>query len=186
MDEWRSSVSETLMQYGFTVDLAGDIPQNLNDYDLVLLEAIWAVEPRHEPLFRNYINNGGGVMIQGPVPCFFSVYCKDRWPYRAGEYPNGPGGTDLTKFQDWFGAREYVNTGGIAKLTVDDPFGTALQSGTIIHNGQGFSAAAVTGMSSDATIFARWDLGGYVFAFTHEYGQGRVYYQAQFDVIPSP
>jgi hypothetical protein len=185
MNDSRFSIAQTLRQYGFDVDFTADIPQDLSNYDLVVVQAFWAVEPRHVQLFRSYINNGGGVVILNGVPCYFSVYCKDCWPYRAGDYPTGPGGTDLTKFQDWFGAAQYVNTGGTARLTVDNPFGTALTSGTVVRYDEGFSAAAVTGLSNDSTVLARWDNGGFVFAYTHEYGQGRLYYQAHLVNIPA-
>jgi hypothetical protein len=35
-------------------------------------------------------------------------------------------------------------------------------------------------MNPDAQVIARWS-NGPVFAFTHEYGNGRLYYQAEMD-----
>jgi len=77
MDTWRFSISYTLEQSGFKVDFAGDIPESLSDYDLVVIFAYWAIEPQHEPLIRDYIFNGGSVVILAGAPCHFTVYCKD-------------------------------------------------------------------------------------------------------------
>jgi hypothetical protein len=179
MDQTRVSVTQSLTQAGFTVQFAGDVPQSLSGYNLVVVEAMWAVEPRHRALFKDYIANGGGVVILGGVPCYFSVYCKDRWPYRAGEWPTGPGGTDLTSLQDWFGCRYYVNTGGTARATVNNPFDTAILINDTLVTTDGYSAAAVSTPSNSTQVIALWD-GGAIFAFTHEYGEGRVYYQASY------
>ena len=112
MGKWRTAVAITLEQAGFEVTFKGDVPEDLNGYDLVVFEALWAVEPKHASLVRDYLSNGGGVVVWGGVPCYFAVYCKDRWPYRFG-------GTDLSSFQDWFGARSFANTNGNAKLIID-------------------------------------------------------------------
>jgi BarA-like signal transduction histidine kinase len=39
MDNWRSLISSTLEQAGFEVTFAGDIPEEMNVYDLVVIEA---------------------------------------------------------------------------------------------------------------------------------------------------
>jgi len=173
MDKWRTAVAITLEREGFEVTFKGDAPEDLSEYDLVVFEAFWAVEPKHAPLVREYLSNGGGVVIWGGVPCHFSVYCKDRWPYRLG-------GTDLSSFQDWFGAQLFVNTNGNAKLGVDNPFGTQLCNNEIVYSGLG-SEKAVTMLSNDTQIIALWGTDS-VFAFTHEYNEGRVYYQGEIAV----
>lgn len=198
MDNSRSSLAQVLVQAGFEVHFAGDVPQSLSGYNLVVVEAYYAVEPRHSALFRGYLANGGGVVILGGVPCYFSVYCKDFWPYKAGDWPEGPGGTDLTSLEDWFGCRYYVNTGGTARVTVDNPFGTALLANATLVTTDGYSAAAVSTPSNSTQVIAAWDyvpsmyyldsdslqplpdfVAPYaIFAFAHEYGEGRVYYQA--------
>ena len=173
MDKWRVGVAATLEQAGFEVTFKGDVPEDLSEYDLVVFEALWAVEPKHAALVRDYLSNGGGVVILNGVPCYFAVYCKDRWPYRFG-------GTDLSSFQDWFGARAFANTNGNAKLIVDDPFGTELNNNEIVYSGGG-SAKAVTMLSGNSQVIALWE-SGQVFAFTHEYNEGRVYYQGEIRV----
>lgn len=173
MDKWRASVAATLEQAGFEVTFAGDVPEDLSGYDLVVFEAMWAVEPKHVPLVRDYLSNGGGVVIWGGVPCYFSAYCKDRWPYLVG-------GTDLSSYQDWFGAQGFANTNGNANLVVDKPFGTELSNGETVFSGTG-SAKAVHTLNEDAQVIAFWESGP-VFAFTHEYNEGRVYYQGEIRV----
>ena len=106
------------------------------------------------------------------VPCYFSVYCKDMWPYRFG-------GMDLSPLGDWFGSSRFANTGGSAKIVVDHAFGTTLSAKDCLISGVGASCYSIvqSSLSSDSHVVALWD-DGHVFAFTHEYGKGRVYYQA--------
>lgn len=177
MDNWTFSISYTLNQFGLSVDFAGDMPESLDGYDVVVIHAYWAVEPQHEPLIKNYILNGGGVVILAGVPSYFTVYCKDWWPYRCG------GGHNLSSIQEWFGSWFYKNTGGYANVTVDNPFGTELISGDTLIEGSGYSNAAVKSLHNDTQVLAEWGT-GLVYSFTHEYGQGRVYYQAAFENIP--
>ena len=176
MKNMRFSVGEALTEYGLNVTYAGDIPQNLTGYDLLVLEAYYAVEPKDEPLIRDFVQNGGGVVLLSGVPSYLIVYCKDFWPYRFG-------GSDLSSIQDWFGASCYVNTGGYANVTVGNPFGLPLVEGYTLAEGQGYSAAAVTGLSNNSQTVAKWGTGE-TFAFSHQYGAGRVYYQAWYDTIP--
>ena len=179
MDKWRTAIAATLEQAGFEVTFMGDVPADLSGYDVVVFEALWAVEPQHASLVRDYLSNGGGVVIWGGVPCYFSAYCKDRWPYLVG-------GTDLSSYQDWFGAGAFLNTCGDATLVVDNPFGTELGINETVYSGAG-SEKAVTMLSEDSQVVALWNSGslwdsGTVFAFTHEYGEGRVYYQGEIRV----
>lgn len=173
MNKWRTNVAATLEQAGFKVTFTGEVPEDLSNYDLVVFEAMWAVEPKHATLVRDYLSNGGGVVIWGGVPCHFAVYCKDRWPYRFG-------GTDLSSFQDWFGAQSFVNTNGNAKLVIENAFGTQLANNEVVYTGGG-SEKAVTTLNEKAQVIALWESGS-VFAFTHEYKEGRAYYQGEIRV----
>jgi len=174
LQQQRADVSTTLEQYGFNVTFAGDIPSSLSGYDVVVIDAYWACEPANEPIIRDYISGGGGVVLIAAVPVLFSTYCKDMWP-----------GNDLSAVQDWFGASVYTNAWGPAVVTINNPFGTALSAGESLgpYN-QGTSYAAVVEPLNDSTIIAQWQTGE-VFSMTHEYGNGRVYYQASYsDVLP--
>jgi len=178
MDEWRNSVSQTLEQWGFEVTFSGEMPETLSDYDLLVIEASYAVEPKHAPLVKEYISNGGGVVILAGVPCYLSVYCRDWWPYRFG-------GTNLTSIQEWFGCRVFVNTGGVARAVVNNPVGTSLQVNDVVYVWDRYDRKAVVDLNSDAQVIARWD-SGEVYSFTYEYGEGRVFYHGgQFLTLPT-
>lgn len=189
MDDWRLSITKALNYANFNIEYAGDIPNSLAYYDLVLINAWYAVEPHHAPILQDYIENGGAVVISGEVPCYLSVFCKDNWPYRVD-------GQDLTSIQNWFGASGYWNTDGFASIAVDNPFKSSFLTGEVIFSTSG-SGHFVYSLKSDSKIVAQWDSDygsgspffgvpySYtekIFAFTHEYGKGRVYYQAHFEL----
>jgi len=161
----RSMMLSALEQSGLEVVCAGDIPSDLSGYDLVVLEAYYAIEPRHEPLIRQYVFNGGGLVLRSGTVCFLTTYSKSLSP-----------GVNFTAISDWLGCREYVNTGGTARVTQDKPFGTQLLNGDTVCFVAGSGAAGFAGLDSDTEVIARWDSGA-VFSFTHEYGNGRIYYQ---------
>ena len=173
LGEIKNVTVNLLKQQGLTVTCVGDIPSDLSSYDLVVFEAWFAIEPKHVQLVRDYLTDGGNVIIIGGVPCYFATYCKDLWPYVTG-------GQNLSALQDWFGSASFVNSGGTANLTVDKPFGTRLEAQSKVYHIDAYGCYALTSMSNDAQVIARW-ADGAVYAFTHEYGNGRVYYQAEMD-----
>jgi len=178
MDNWRNSVSQTLEQWGFEVTFSGDMPETLSGYDLLIIEAHYAIEPKHAPLVKEYISNGGAVVILASVPCQFSVYCKDWWPYRMG-------GMNLGSIQDWFGCRFFANTGGVARAVVNNPVGTSLHANDVVYTRDTSGGKAVVELNSNAQVIARWD-SGEVYAFTYEYGEGRVFYHGgEFSTLPT-
>lgn len=190
MDDFRTSITKALNYANLDIEYAGDIPSSLTEYDLILIHAWFAAEPHHVSIIRDYIKDGGGVVIMSSVPCYFSTYCKDNWPYRVD-------GTDLTSIQDWFGAKNYWSTGGSASIVVDRPFDTPLSYDDVVFSVGGDSNAFVYSLSTNSEIIAKWNTDyvhcspffGFpsssnekIFAFTHEYGKGRVYYQAHFEM----
>jgi hypothetical protein len=183
MDNSRLSISYALEQAGFNVEFAGDIPETLANYDLVVIEPYWAVEPQHAPLIRDYISDGGGVVVLSGVPCYFTVYCKDMWPYRANGSEFDGYRFGLGPIQEWFGARHYINIDGYPHLVFDNPFGTDLSFGDQLMRVERKDAASVATLSNNTQIVALWE-SGHVFSFTHEYGQGRLYYQASCEYLP--
>jgi hypothetical protein len=166
MDDYRSTISSVLEQYGFNVTFAGDIPPTLNGYDLVVLEAYWACEPKYAQIIQNYVYSGGGVVLLSGTPCFFVYYSKTVYT-----------GTDLSSIQEWFGAQTYVNSGGYATAVIDHPGGSSFTIGDTVGFFPGGSAAGTSNPSSDTVVWATWSAGG-IFSFVHMYGKGRVYFQA--------
>lgn len=171
----RMLLSDVFEQNGLNVNFAGDIPADLSGYSLVVLDAYWAVEPRYCQLIRDYIAGGGGVVMLAGVPEFFRCYAKGWGTY-------GLATDDLSVgMKEWLGSSDYENTGfrAYASVAVDNPFGTSLLKGDIVFVGSSNSHASMVSLNGDSQAVATWSSGFY-FAYTHTYGQGRVYYQADF------
>lgn len=169
----KNVMTKVLEQQGFIVTCVGDVPEDLSGYNLVIFEAWFAVEPKHGQVVRDYLNSGGNVIILSGVPCYFSTYCKDLWPYVTG-------GQNLSSIQDWFGSGAFVNSGGTANLVVDNPLGTSLEIQSTVYHIDAYGCYALASMNEEAQVIACWKDGA-VYAFTHEYGNGRIYYQAEMD-----
>jgi hypothetical protein len=171
----KNNVLSVLEGEGFTVDTFADIPANLSQYNLVYLEAYFACEPANEPAIRSYVFNGGGVQIWGGAMCYLAYYSKTMDTEQ-----------DLSGVASWFGASYYVNAGGVARVSVANPLGTSLNVGDPLVASVGCSCAGITSIGADSQVVAVWDDGA-TFAFMHEYGQGRVYWQAAHqNTTPSP
>ena len=169
----KNTTVTALELQGFDVTCVADVPNDISSYDLVVFEAYYAVEPKHVSLVRDFLADGGSAIVTGGVPCYFSTYCKDMWPYITG-------GQNLAALQDWFGSACYINSGGRANLVFDNPFGTSLSTQTAFYYIDAYGAAGVASMSNTTQVLATWQ-DGTVFAFTHEYGNGRLYYQVAVD-----
>ena len=76
MSNYRSSIIIALESSGFEVTTAGDIPEDLSNYDLVVIFAYYAVEPRHEPQIREYVYNGGNVVFIAASQNYLTSYSK--------------------------------------------------------------------------------------------------------------
>ena len=164
----RTAVSDTLEASGLNVTFAADIPASLTGLNVLVIEAYFACEPSKAQLIQDYISSGGGVVLLFATPRYLSVYCKDMWP-----------GNSLEPIHEWFGASYYVNSGGSAYVAVDNPFGTNLSQNQILFTNPGSSLSAVESLDQDTQVLANWRSGA-CFAFTHTYGQGRIYYQANY------
>jgi hypothetical protein len=180
MKNWTDSVVYVLNESGFNVTLAGDMPDSLEGYDLLVLHAYWAVEPSQLPMVRDFLANGGGVVLLAGVPEYMRCFCRDWWTYRCPT-DNGSLGMD-----EVFGCDgNYFNTGGYANVTVDNPFGSSLMAGDTLIEGAGESNAGIYEPYNGSQVIAEWQT-GCAFAYTYQYGQGRVYYQATFVAVDPP
>ena len=192
MKNWTDSVYYILTQEGFNVTLAGDFPSDLSHYKLLVIEAYWAVTPSNLEPVRNFIANGGGVVLLAGVPEMFRTYCKDWWTYWRQTDP-----LSVNEDQIFACDSNYVNTGGYANASIDNPLGTSLMAGSPIFEGTGYSYAAVADPElNGAQVIAEWNPGVYgiilpinltvAFAYTYQNGSGRVYYQAGYTALDPP
>lgn len=179
MDNWTTWVSQALTENGFNVHLAGDILDNLSGYDLLVLQAYWAAEPRLEPVIREFVSNGGGLVVLQGAAEYLRCYCKDWWTYVCPPAP------ESVLVSEWLGSDSYINTGGWAHVSVDHPFGTSIVTGDALIATSGYSNAAVSNLHADSQTVATWDSGP-IFGYTHEFGNGRVYYQATYSNVLRP
>lgn len=168
---YKSRVLKDLQDAGFNVTCVGDIPKDLSPYNLAFIWANFACSPSNSSQIRTYIQSGGGVVIFTSISEYLRTYSRESYT----GFPTDPLSINNS---EWLGFNGYQNAGGIAKISVNHPFGTDLASGQIIANTTGWDYAGVTGTTS--AIMARWST-GVVFACSNQFGQGRVYYQATWD-----
>jgi hypothetical protein len=74
------SIAYALNQSGLDVHLAGDLPDSLAGYNLLVISAYYAVEPKDLAMVQDFIANGGGVVLLSGVPEYFRTYCKTFSP----------------------------------------------------------------------------------------------------------
>jgi hypothetical protein len=63
-------------------------------------------------------------------------------------------------------------------VTINNPFEITLLASDTILQTTSSSCAAIASPNNNGQIVVQWNLANYTFAFTHEFGQGHVYYQA--------
>ena len=167
MNRWQKSVLAALEQANFDVTQTGDLPEDLAKYDIVVICGYYALEPKHEPQIRDYILNGGNIVLTAATPAYLVSYSKSL------DCTN-----DLEVIEDWFGAGKYANGGGPIKVVSDNPVGTSFVENEFIYLLEGsVSCSAVGSLSRDSEVVAVFESGGVV-GFTHEFGAGRIYYQS--------
>ncbi len=167
MNRWQKSVLASLEKANFDITQTGDLPQDITKYDLVIICGYYALEPKHELQIREYILNGGNIVLTAATPAYLVSYSKSL----------GCKG-NLGVIEDWFGASRYGNDGGPIKVVIDNPVGTSFVKNEFICRLEGsVSCSTVGALSSDSEVVAIFDSGGVV-GFTHEFGAGRIYYQS--------
>ncbi|MDD1747237.1 MAG: carboxypeptidase-like regulatory domain-containing protein [Methanomassiliicoccales archaeon] len=173
MQSTTLSMVDLLNHSGFNVIRAGDIPENLSAYGAVMIFAYFACEPRHVPVMREYVENGGGLILLAGTADYFRCYCKDFWTWTLPTDPLSMNNSE------WVGAETFMNSGGQAIIRIDHPFGTSFAYGDVVMDVPSSSLSAASG--GEATMVAEWSA-GMMFAYSHVFGEGRVYYQASFDL----
>jgi hypothetical protein len=167
MNKWKNSIISALEQSDLQVTPGGDLPKDLSEFDVVVIFAYYAVEPKHEPQIKEYLNNGGGIVLIAGTPSYLSTYSKSL------SCTN-----NLENIENWFGASSYVNAGGTSRVAFDYPFNTSLSTKEVLYTSAP-NDACLSSLSKNAKPISLLD-SGEVFAFIHEYGTGQVYYQTLF------
>jgi hypothetical protein len=172
MQAWKNETVTSLELAGMNVTCTGDIPADLADYDLVVISAYYACSPAKVAQMEAFINNGGGLILSGGVSEYFRVDAKDTHTWML---PTDPLSANIGQ---WMGFSQYGNSGGSVSLVVDRPFNTSLRTGATVFSVPSYPEGygAITGVTG--TTIALWDNTGMAFAASHQYGQGRFYYQS--------
>jgi hypothetical protein len=194
MDSWRNTISNILQTNGFkSITYAGDLPSNLDGYNLVILEASFGINPTDAPVLANFVANGGGVVMMDGTPCYLNAYCRDWWPGRFG-------GANLTSIAAWFGYKTYKNLAAAAYPSFDHPVGTSLHTTDQLYFISGSAAywqaaeSVADPVDDNTQVIAQYEAGNHTspftvssplnypspFAFTHQFGAGRLFWQADF------
>ena len=151
-----------MIEAGFNPIVKKEIPSTMTQYKFVNIASYDACNATTRNYVENYVQNGGGVILMGGEPYIFG----------------------MSNIAHWFGASSYGNVFGYevtASISASDPFNTGLSPGTLIldakPNAYMNGGATVYNLANDSHVIARYN-NNQVFAFYHEYQQGRVYYTA--------
>jgi hypothetical protein len=152
-------------------------------------------------MIRTYLASGGGIVI--------TDHCYSRFAEKTKLITisiSPVPGYDLKQMADWFGI-DNPRAGGVLEdkisemhLDLDQPFGLQLEQGYSLYDCP-LGAPVIWGEGADQFVvriaghpvanagvygvsFPSVRGGEYLFAFTHTYGPGRVYYQG--DIVGSP
>ncbi|WMW23066.1 PKD domain-containing protein [Methanolobus mangrovi] len=167
------SLYNRLINEGFNITRSVSIPEDMNEYDLVIVQSYDACWQTTANYMKEYIANGGGAVLVSGVPSNF--------PKEYQEIGSSFGYYDISYISEWFGTARYENVGvSDATITMDNPFGTTLISGDYLAHCSGWGGAAVSNLNQDTTMnLAMWDYSSdRIFAFTNNYGAGRMFYTA--------
>jgi hypothetical protein len=144
---------------GFEVKKAFSIPENLSDYDLIVITGIRNDDIPKLGILENYVNDGGGLV--------FIAGAADRLQGNA-----------------WLGFdyADYTSFGESAHISVEHPLDSRLVIGDVLKQQREDEAGAQTVYGVSGSIVATYSGGG-VYAYYKDYGSGKIYYQA--DTNPS-
>lgn len=151
-----------MIEAGFNPIVKQEIPSTMTQYKFVNIASYNACNSTTRNYVENYVQNGGGVILMGGEPYIFG----------------------MSSIAHWFGASSYGNVFGYevtASISASDPFNSGLSPGTLIldakPNAYMNGGATIYNLANDSHVIARYN-NNEVFAFYHEYQQGRVYYTA--------
>jgi hypothetical protein len=159
-DSMNPYINELLTIHGLEIDQRAQIPNDLTNYDLIIVSKNEACNSTSANSIRNFVLNGGGAIIMNDTPRFLA-----------------DGLDNLSSIRDWFGAGWHGNDGGYGVIAIDHPFGTDL----LINDNVDYSASGGTSiydLNSETTAISTWNSNRGTHSFIHNFGQGRVFYYA--------
>lgn len=156
--------SDILRETGFDVDINVEIPADLSQYQLVVASDINAPLGPGSDVIRKYVRDGGGYVFISGVAYWSDLENNGYW---LGAYSVG-----------------YTGPGESAFVSSDNPLETDLIAGDLLKQQAESERGAqlVYTLEPGAVIVAEYSGGG-IYAYTYNYGAGRVFYQA--DTNPS-
>ncbi|HEX2013687.1 MAG TPA: hypothetical protein VLA68_00530, partial [Nitrososphaera sp.] len=150
-------VTQILSEQGYAVDNELSLPADLSGYDVIIVTGTLDLTSGFLNL-RSYVDTGGGY-----------VYLTS-----AAE------SSDLAANYEWLGARSvgFTGSGESATASVENPLGTGLQVGDLLMQQALDESGAiwVNDLQTGAVELAEYSSGN-VFAYTYEFGEGKVYFQ---------
>lgn len=158
----KDVVTDIFERNGYLVTDSYYIPAEMSIYDVVYITNYRACYQETANYVKNYLKSGGGVVLVSGSPCYFS--------YSTSSSSNVCS-TNMAGIAEWFGASRYDNRGGYAHVAVNNPLGTSLMAGDLLHYSSSPWAAAVFSLNPNSTVLATWDAGG-AYAFIYEYQGG--------------
>jgi len=164
----KDVVTDIFERNGYLITDSYYIPAEMSIYGVVYISNYRACYQETANYVKNYLKSGGGVILVGGSPCYFSYSTSSS----SNVCNKNMGG-----IAEWFGASWYDNRGGYAHVALNNPLGTSLTAGDLLHYSSSPWAAAVFFLNPNSTVLATWDAGG-AYAFIYEYQDGRVFYHA--------
>ncbi|HEY7506143.1 MAG TPA: hypothetical protein VH621_00930, partial [Nitrososphaera sp.] len=151
-------VTEILNDHGYLVMQDTQLPSDLSIYNVVIATAI----PDNFEEIRSYVQGGGGYV------------------YLA----SAAAPADLDANYLWIGARSLglSGAGESVAVSMDNPLATNLQEGDVLKQQAPEQSGAVwvDDLEAGASMLANYS-SGKAFAYTYQYGQGKIYFQSDAD-----
>jgi len=157
------NISEILIENGFGIIYVDDIPVDLSNYSLLILNKENPYKIQEVESIKNFIQKGGGAVIIGKDPKFL-----------AGD------NEDLSSIKEWFGAGWYDSDCGYATTAFNHPFGGDLVLNDIVDYSmiENCNSNSIFDLKPEATLISKWEIHNRIHSFIHSFGQGRIFYYA--------
>lgn len=150
-------VTEILSDHGYLVEQDSQVPPDLSIYNVVIA----TVSPDDFQDIQSYVEDGGGYV------------------YLA----SAAAPADLETNYQWIGARSlgFSGVGDSVTVSMDNPLGTSLLEGDVLkQQAPEQSGVWVDDLEPGAGTLANYS-GGEAFAYSYQYGLGKIYFQSDAD-----